>query len=465
MPVHRSLALCATLLLSCLLSAQEPALQQPGPKAKPASVPESPADVYQRAMQPVEIVRRSLNNVTDSEIAAWGVAVVTAAHECSPRKIEEFSGEDLFHFARLCQLGQQYEDANDAAAKYLRDGNTTSAESARALIVRAHLSAGNLLRAERGAYDLMRNHPYDGTVHAMVQEVIMALAATDAVENALRMVSQRSESLMTALRAGGGLALHEGSYRVPHSTLVRDALTAVYLYRAENRVEGVQASARALVDSVRQIVNDTAASVSPLERDTMQAALRRAEMLTVDAPALPVAASSLAKTARPLAEVTYEKNITVLAFYAPWSPQRAPMFELLASISHDYKIFPVQIFAVSTPGIATGDVTANPAEVLAKLVEQFGKSGSPVPVLVAADTATRNFAIDDWPTFAVVDPTGKLRFLDTLAGPEYKDGGRMHRLVAALASIAGPIAPPPTPAKGKSGRIQVPSRKLERRPK
>src|SRR5690242_18772665 len=85
----------ALLVLSCALCAQE-APQPAQGTAKSTTAVESPADLYQRAMQPVEIVRRSPNNITDSEVAAWGVAVSTAAHACGSRKIEEFSGEDLF---------------------------------------------------------------------------------------------------------------------------------------------------------------------------------------------------------------------------------------------------------------------------------------------------------------------------------------------------------------------------------
>ena len=62
---------------------------------------------------------------------------------------------------------------------------------------------------------------------------------------------------------------------------------------------------------------------------------------------------------------------------------------------------------------------------------------------------------------------GNVRFLDTLSSFEYKDGGRMHRLVAALASQAGPLPPPPasaSKAKPKAKRVFVPSEKLERRP-
>ena len=291
----------------------------------------------------------------------------------------------------------------------------------------------------------------------------MALAAVDGMENALRLEEQRSASLLGALRAGQGLALHEGSYRVPQSTLVRDALTAVYFYRAENRVEGTQERASKLIETIRQIVDDSAAIASPVELEAMEAALHRAEMLNAAAPAMKIEAASLSKSPHPAKEIAYAKNVTVLAFYAPWSPQRKQMFELLASMGRDYKTFPVQIFAVCTAGIATGDATAKPAEVLANLLEEFGKAGAPATVVVAPEASTKDFAVNDWPMFAVVDPAGTVRFLDTLSSPEYKDGGRMHRLVAALASQAGPLPQPP--AAKKSRRVFVPQEKLERRPK
>lgn len=450
------------LLLSAMGIAQNPAPPPAAAESKPAAVSEPPADLYLRAMQPVEIVRRSPNNITDSEMGAWGVAVSTAAHACAERKIEDFSGEDLFHFARLCQLGQQYEDAYVAARNYIRSGNTQSLESARALLLRASLSGNNLVRAERAALDLLHNHPYDGTVHTLIQEMILTLAAVDAAENALRFVAERRDGLMGALRAGGGLALHEGSYRVPQSMLVRDALSAVYLYRLENRMQNSQAMAETLLEEMRQIVADNATSVAPLEREAMRSALRRAELLIAAAPVIAVQAASAAKP--PLTAISYENRVTLLAFYAPWSPQRAQMFDLLTNIARDYKTFPVQIFALSTPSAATGDATAKAPDVLGRLLEPFGKTGSTVPVVVAPDSVNGDFAIDDWPMFAVVDPQGKVRFLDTLTGPEYKDGGRMHRLVAGLASQAGPLPPAP-PAKTKSGRVKVPEGTLQRRPK
>lgn len=460
----KKLVVVALMLLAWPATGQqtsEPSAE-PKPQSVPELTPESPADLYLRAMQPVEIVRRSPNNITDSEMAAWGVAVSAAAHACAERKIEEFKGEDLFHFARLCQLGQQYEDAYVIARNYVNGGNTQSLESARALMLRASLSGNNLVRAERAALELLHNHPYDGTVHTLIQETIMTLASVDAAENALRFVDERRDGLMNALRAGGGLPLHEGSYRVPQSTLVRDALSAVYLYRLETRMPEAPVLARTLLDSIRQAVADTGTSVPPLEREAMQAALRRAELLTTDAPVVSVAAASMAKP--PLTAISYEGRVTLLAFYAPWSPQRAQMFELLANLARDYKTFPVQIFALSTPTVATGDATAKALDVLARLLEPFGKTASPVPLVVAADSANQEFAIDDWPMFAVIDTQGKLRFLDTLTGPEYKDGGRMHRLVAGLASQAGPLPTPPA-VKTKSGRVKVPEGTLQRRPK
>lgn len=470
-PYFKTLVVSLMVLFSVAASTQEPtpAPVQPtqtAPSGSPGRAPqrESPSDAYDRAMQPVEIVRRSPNNITDSEIAAWGVAVKAAAHACAGQRLEDFSTEDLFHFARLCQLGQQYEDAYAAAQKYIGDGNTRSAESARALIVRASLSAGNLLRAQQGAKDLLRTYPYDGTVHTLVQETIMALASTDAMENAIKLVEERSARLMSAMRAGGGLALHEGSYKVPESLLVRDALEAAYMYRAENRVLGAQSKADALIDDVRQAVDAAAPNLSVVERDTMNAALRRAEMLMAAAPPVAIEAAS-AKGAAPRTVIRYDKNVTVLAFYAPWSPQRDALFELLSNMTRDYKLFPVQFFAITTPTVATGDSDAKPADVLTQLLQPFGKNPPSVPIVVSTDAVSQAFANDDWPMFAVVDTAGQLRFLDTLTSPEYKDGGRMHRLVAALASQVGPLPAPPAPVKSKTGRVKVPEGTLQRVPR
>jgi hypothetical protein len=269
---------------------------------------------------------------------------------------------------------------------------------------------------------------------------------------------------MSAMRVDGGLALHEGSYKIPQSTLVRDALEAVYIYRAENRVLGAQAKADTLIETVRKTVADISPGVSAVERDAMQAALQRAELLMTPAPPVAIEASS-AKGAAPRTVISYERNIVVLAFYAPWSPQRAQMFELLGNMARDYKLFPVQVFAITTPTVATGDSNAKAADVLTLLLTPFGKTPPAVPIVVTTDAVSHAFADDDWPMFAVVDTEGKLRFLDTLSSPEYKDGGRMHRLVAPLASKAGPLPTPPAAVKSKTGRVKVPEGTLQRVPK
>ena len=54
----------------------------------------------------------------------------------------------------------------------------------------------------------------------------------------------------------------------------------------------------ALIDTVRKMVADSTGSSSAVDRDAMQAALRRAEMLKVDAPLVAVELSS-AKTISP----------------------------------------------------------------------------------------------------------------------------------------------------------------------
>ncbi len=427
-------------------------------------------------MEPVNLVRRSPENVTDAELKAWGVAVVAAAHDCASRKLEDYRGEDLFHFARLCALGQQHDLAAEAAAKYLADGNAESAESARALIVRANLAMGNLLHAFRAARELMQKHGYDGTVHALVQETITALASKDAVEGALQLEGERGPALLAALVSGDGLRTHDGSYRFPPAALFRDAAASVFLFRVEKRDQ----DAEALLAKLRAVRAAWPSAPTDPEGIAIADALRRAESLGGSAPAvtplaaaLPVPEAPTRRAARTraskpqkpptLREVSYAEKVTVLALYAPWSPQREKLMTLLSALQQQYSKLGVQVFALSTPAIATGDANAAAEDTLAALREPYDKATPPqpppLPLVVVSDVQAGALAADDYPLFVVADGQGRLRFLDTLSSFEYSDGGRMHRLVAGIVSQQAKPEPAPKPGK----RVKVPAEKLERR--
>ncbi len=94
--------------------------QAPAPKsAVPVPMQLSPEAAYQQALRPFELTRKSMSNWSDSEVAAFAVAMKNAKAECLERTPESFSGEDLISFAKLCSLGQQWGPTGAAAGRYI----------------------------------------------------------------------------------------------------------------------------------------------------------------------------------------------------------------------------------------------------------------------------------------------------------------------------------------------------------
>ena len=70
-------------------------------------------------MHPLEITRNAIGNWSDAELKALAVAVKQATEACGARTPEQFSGEDLIAYTRLCALGQQWPTVITAADRYI----------------------------------------------------------------------------------------------------------------------------------------------------------------------------------------------------------------------------------------------------------------------------------------------------------------------------------------------------------
>ena len=130
--VHRrSCAHGLSQLLLLLLASTLPGLH--AQTAPPASTPQlSPQAAYDEALRPVEITHRSIENWSEIETAALGVAIAEAKTACAARPPAQFSGEDLIALARLCALGQQWPSVLEAASRYIGTPNTPQLQLAQA---------------------------------------------------------------------------------------------------------------------------------------------------------------------------------------------------------------------------------------------------------------------------------------------------------------------------------------------
>ncbi len=101
-------ALVACLGCGLLINARSDA-QATAPAPDKPQTTLTPGALYKQALHPLDVVRSSMNNWSDSETAAFLVGVRMARDACGQASPENYSGGDLYDLARLCSLGQDWE--------------------------------------------------------------------------------------------------------------------------------------------------------------------------------------------------------------------------------------------------------------------------------------------------------------------------------------------------------------------
>src|SRR5580692_1855685 len=141
-----------------------PALGESGITTPAASALQSPGAEYKEATHPLEVVRQSLENWGDAELSALSVGMKRARESCQARKAESYSGDDLYELARLCSFGQDWNDANTAATRYLDTRADPHRAQAYALSMNALVHLNGVDLAVQTARAMLRGLPYDAEV-------------------------------------------------------------------------------------------------------------------------------------------------------------------------------------------------------------------------------------------------------------------------------------------------------------
>jgi hypothetical protein len=198
------------LLLLCRwpASAQQTP-QSPTPSPAPA-LQLSPQAAYDEAIHPLDIVRSNAQNWSDSELAALAVAQDLAKTSCLARTPDQFTGEDLLAYARLCALAQQWLQVKRAGTSYLIAQSAAKPEDkltgfpnlsmAFDYVIQASLHLDDPVNAFGTAQTMLRTVPYD----AMASEASSAtvryvqLIHTD---QAITLLAERQPLLLALLKA------------------------------------------------------------------------------------------------------------------------------------------------------------------------------------------------------------------------------------------------------------------------
>jgi hypothetical protein len=205
-------------------------------------------------MRPLDITRRSFNNWSDAELAAFAAGMKQASDSCIARTPDQFTGEELLDYARLCTLGQQWDLVRRAATNYLiAQSAATPAEkltgfpnlaTAFEYEILASLRLDDPVSAFGTAQTMLRTVPYDDLASDATNATIhyVQMIHTDQV---LNLLNQRQPILLSLLRAhtppspATASSVHPP---LPLYTLYADAIALPAMQQFANRPRDAAAS-------------------------------------------------------------------------------------------------------------------------------------------------------------------------------------------------------------------------------
>lgn len=461
--MHRLTFILALLFCSRL------ALSQASPQPTPQL---SPQAAYEQATRPLEITRRSLQNWSDSETAALGVASQQAKDNCSARSSSQFAGEDLIAFARLCALGQQWPSVQEAATLYVgAQRRATPAEKttafpslsqAYAYLIDASLHVNDPAVGLASAREMLSSCPYNELTSEATNETILYLELIHS-DDALSLFDQRQPILLSLLRASSTPSANstpESRQTLPVHTLYADAIAFAALQKFVDQSESAAATASELEAALpRSLSSD----------DTILIAETRRQYALLGAPLPPISPSAylmeFPATTPPRVNTSFGAATAFLLF-PDWCAQCIRMWPQFVPAHFYAGQKHVQFYAVlaqdtplpsSIPSQAVSKsarasssnathTSAKPAAAVPAPDSEPTKTAAETlrgtPTLVVSNDVLTRFDATDFPFLIVTDHQGIVRFLQPAPENVLVPGGLLDQVVARVLQQW-----PSTPAK------------------
>jgi len=429
------------LVVACLCSATLANAQtaSPVPPPAPAQPTLTPGAAYKQAMHPLDVVRSSMSNWSDSELGAFAVGMRIAKKACAESPPENYSGDDLYDLARLCSLGQDWDSANTAATRYLDSRAEPHRTQAFALSMNAlmHLNGTDLAVATANA--MMQSQPYDA------EEAYAIRYLKDALEQAgnpaaIPLAQSEHSRIVAALEAGTALkAVHDDAV-ISMGMLYESAMELAFWQRYNNDF----AAAATVKD-----IEDALAKASALPADdTLRIEAVRTQYALLGKPlpgfkttplVEPLKTRRKSNTMQPAMHIGPDFGAaTVLVLFPDWCPQCRGMMKTLTEFGTANKETPIYAF-----GLMFLDDPAEPepaAEESGTAHEQNLKDVEGTSTLLVDVRTAHSLGVLDFPLGIVLDRDGLVRYVGVLPVDAFKGNGYMEKMLERLAG--GPVDRP-----------------------
>lgn len=387
----------------------------------------TPSSIYNEAMRPLEVVRQSMENWSDSELAALSVGVHMANEACEKMKPEDYSGDDLFDLAHLCAFGQAWNSANTAAQLYLRSGALKHRAQAYAVSIAAyiHIGAPDLaLATTRG----MMGYPYDADVAYAVDYMKNVLEMAGSPD-ALSLAAEEHEKIIDALSKGIPLKAAYDDTVVNTGALYAMAMEAAFFAR----FAGEDAQAALYVGDVERALPKDAVLTTE-DRQQIDRTDLQYRLLGTELPHIPVIQSYKSATAKPQVERNFGAA-TILVVFPEWCAQCRKMMAAMTRFCAANSKLPIHGYGLvfKQPGEEVGPDTQK---------ELLGTDAMQVSVETA-----QSLGASDYPLGIVLDRAGVVRFVGVLPSDAFNSAGYMEKVFTRV--VKAPVKAPGDTSKGK----------------
>lgn len=423
------LALCSVASLLCAQSAAPkpnsalPAAagkdatgraQSPAPLAgRTTADAELPGAIYKDAMHPLDVVRQSIDNWSDSELAALDIGMHMAREACDSMKAENYSNDDLYDLAHLCAFGQDWNLANAAAQRYLASKAPEHRAQSFAISVGAyvHTNAPDLALAT--TREMLRSEPYDAEVAYTVRYMKDYLEMAGGPD-ALRLAAAEHGKIIDALSKGIPLKATYGDAVVNIGALFAMAMEGAFF----ERYAGDDAQAALYVaDAERALPKD--AVLTGEDRQEIDSVELQYHLLGTRLAHIPVIRSYKSATAKEQIGRNFGAA-TALVIFPDWCVQCKKMMPAMTQFG---------VANARTPIHAYGLIFEEPGEEEAPDTQKE-LLGTNV-LEVSAETA-HSFGTSDYPLGVVVDREGVIRFIGVLPSDAFNGNGYMEKIITRM---------------------------------
>jgi hypothetical protein len=383
-----------------------------------AQAMERPGDVYKKLMQPLDQVRSSLDNWSPAELAALAAGIKRAQEYCGQVAPGSVGGDDLYQLARVCLVGQRWNDADAAASAYIKSASQPYQAHAYAIRVNALLNLKDTTMAVEVARSMLRSVPYDAMVDQSMAYLIHYLAMS-LDDGALPLARERQPFLLTALKSGSPLKEQPGDTSIGTSigtaALYDEGLELAYLEQYAGSQNEAQRTAAAL---------DAAVAGLPAEKIDNQAEIDRAKaeyaLLGEKLPRIQILRYTAPGNPHPRINPDYG-TATVLLIFPEWCAQCRKMMQPLTSFlirNNTQDIHAYGLLALDADETATDPFGSDSFKDLLR-----------TPILTTPSATLQSLGAVSFPFLVITDGTGRIRFLGTVSQNAFDAGGFVEHVI------------------------------------